>query len=91
MISKDFFLALEDLEREKGISKELFIQELENALACACKNGDSSNPSGTADAAASSQSTGSAATSEPKDSYKEIACEKVVIFKEQQKREIDRK
>lgn len=37
MISKDFFLALEDLEREKGISKELFIQELENALACACK------------------------------------------------------
>ena len=37
MISKDFFLALEDLEKEKGISKELFIQELENALACACK------------------------------------------------------
>ena len=37
MISKDFFLALEDLEKEKGISKEVFIQELENALACACK------------------------------------------------------
>jgi len=37
MISKDFFLALEDLEREKGVSKEVFIQELENALACACK------------------------------------------------------
>ncbi|MBR5145477.1 MAG: transcription termination/antitermination protein NusA [Clostridia bacterium] len=36
-MSKDFFLALEDLEREKGVSKEVFIQELENALACACK------------------------------------------------------
>ncbi len=37
MISKDFFLALDDLEREKGISKEVFIQALENALTFACK------------------------------------------------------
>lgn len=37
MISKDFFLALDDLEREKGISKDVFIQALENALTFACK------------------------------------------------------
>lgn len=37
MISKDFFLALDDLEREKGIEKEVFIQALENALTFACK------------------------------------------------------
>ncbi len=32
MINQDFFLALEDLEREKGISKEEFISALENAM-----------------------------------------------------------
>ena len=37
MISKDFFLALEDLEREKGIKKSVFIEALENALAIAYK------------------------------------------------------
>jgi len=37
MISKDFFLALEDFEREKGISKDVFIDALENALTFACK------------------------------------------------------
>ena len=37
MINKDFFLALEDLESEKGISQEVFIEALENALAIAYK------------------------------------------------------
>lgn len=37
MISKDFFDALDDLEKEKGISKDVFIQALENALTFACK------------------------------------------------------
>ncbi len=37
MNSKDFFLALEDLEREKGIKKEVFIKALEDALAIAYK------------------------------------------------------
>ena len=32
MINQDFFLALDDLEREKGISKEEFISALENAM-----------------------------------------------------------
>lgn len=45
MNSKDFFAALEDLEREKGISKETFIQALESALSIACKKnfGEASN------------------------------------------------
>lgn len=44
MINKDFFLALEDLEREKGISQQAFIEALENALVFAYKKhtGDSS-------------------------------------------------
>lgn len=37
MINKDFFLALEDLEREKGIPPEVFIEALENALVFAYK------------------------------------------------------
>ncbi len=37
MTNKDFFLALEDLESEKGISKETVISALETALAIACK------------------------------------------------------
>lgn len=37
MVNKDFFLALEDLEREKGISPEAFIEALENALVLAYK------------------------------------------------------
>ena len=45
MNSKDFFAALEDLERQKGISKETFIQALESALSIACKKnfGEASN------------------------------------------------
>lgn len=35
MINKDFFDALEELEAEKGIKKEVFIEALENALAAA--------------------------------------------------------
>ena len=35
MINKDFFAALEDLEVEKGIKKEIFIEALQNALAAA--------------------------------------------------------
>ena len=35
MINKEFFAALEDLEAEKGIKKEVFIEALENALAAA--------------------------------------------------------
>ena len=38
MINKDFFLALEDLEREKGIKQEDFISWLETALVTAYKN-----------------------------------------------------
>ncbi len=37
MINQDFFLALEDLEREKGISQAEFISALENALVIAYK------------------------------------------------------
>ena len=37
MISKDFFSALDDFEKEKGIPKESFISALENALTFACK------------------------------------------------------
>lgn len=37
MVNKDFFLALEDLEREKGISPEAFMEALENALVLAYK------------------------------------------------------
>lgn len=37
MINKDFFLALEDLEKEKGIKKEDFISWLETALVSAYK------------------------------------------------------
>ena len=32
MTSKDFFLALDELEKEKGISKEKVIESLETAL-----------------------------------------------------------
>lgn len=44
MINQDFFLALEDLEREKGISREEFISALEDALVIAYKKyaGDAS-------------------------------------------------
>ncbi len=37
MINHDFFAALADLEREKGISQQLFIETLQNALASAYK------------------------------------------------------
>ncbi len=37
MINQDFFLALEELEKQKGISGEEFISALENALAIAYK------------------------------------------------------
>ena len=37
MVNKDFFLALADLEAEKGISESVFIEALQNALACAYK------------------------------------------------------
>ena len=37
MINQDFFLALEDLEKEKGISQAEFISALENALVIAYK------------------------------------------------------
>jgi len=37
MVNKDFFEALEDLEREKKIDKEFFIQALESALTSAYK------------------------------------------------------
>lgn len=45
MTSKDFFLALDELEREKGISKEKVIESLESALTIACKKnfGEASN------------------------------------------------
>ena len=35
MVNKDFFAALADLEREKGIGQEVFIEALSNALASA--------------------------------------------------------
>lgn len=37
MINKDFFAALDDLEREKGIDKSVIVAALENALSFACK------------------------------------------------------
>ena len=37
MINKDFFQALEDLQTQKGIDKEYFIQALESALTSAYK------------------------------------------------------
>ena len=37
MIKKEFFSALEDLEREKGIPQQVFIEALENALVFAFK------------------------------------------------------
>ena len=37
MVNKDFFLALDDLEREKKINKEFFIETLESALTSAYK------------------------------------------------------
>lgn len=37
MINKDFFLALEELERIKGIKKTVFIEALETALTIAYK------------------------------------------------------
>ncbi len=37
MINQDFFLALEDLERQKGISQDVFISALETALVSAYK------------------------------------------------------
>ncbi len=37
MINQDFFLALEDLEKEKGVSQEVFISALETALVSAYK------------------------------------------------------
>ena len=46
MVNKDFFAALADLEREKGIGQEVFIEALSNALASAYKKqffGDAGN------------------------------------------------
>ncbi|MDE7159062.1 MAG: transcription termination/antitermination protein NusA, partial [Clostridiales bacterium] len=37
MVNKDFFSALADLERERGINEEAFIESLGNALASAYK------------------------------------------------------
>lgn len=37
MVNKDFFAALADLEKEKGIPQEVFLEALGNALASACK------------------------------------------------------
>lgn len=37
MVNKDFFLALADLEAEKGISESVFIEALQNALSSAYK------------------------------------------------------
>ena len=37
MTNKDFFAALEDLEKEKGIPQTVFLEALENALVSACK------------------------------------------------------
>ena len=35
MVNKEFFLALEDLEAEKGISSEIFLDALRGALVSA--------------------------------------------------------
>lgn len=45
MVNKDFFQALADLERERGISEDIFIEALSNALASAYKKmlGDEGN------------------------------------------------
>ena len=46
MVNKDFFAALADLEREKGIGQEVFIEALSNSLASAYKKqffGDAGN------------------------------------------------
>ncbi len=37
MVNKDFFVALDDLEKDRGISKEFFIEALESALTAAYK------------------------------------------------------
>ena len=37
MVNKDFFAALADLEKEKGIPQDVFIDALRNALSSACK------------------------------------------------------
>ncbi|MDD3831870.1 MAG: transcription termination factor NusA [Clostridia bacterium] len=37
MKNRDFFLALEDLQREKGIDQDVFMSALEQALTSACK------------------------------------------------------
>ena len=37
MVNKDFFAALEDLEKERGINKEVFVSALETALTSAYK------------------------------------------------------
>ena len=37
MTNKDFFAALADLEKEKGIPRQVFLDALENALVSACK------------------------------------------------------
>ena len=37
MTDKDFFPALEALEKEKGIPQQVFLEALENALVSACK------------------------------------------------------
>jgi N utilization substance protein A len=37
MTNKDFFAALADLEKERGIPQEVFLDALKNALASACK------------------------------------------------------
>lgn len=37
MTNKDFFAALEELEKQKGISQEVFLEALKNALISACK------------------------------------------------------
>ena len=45
MINKDFFQAIEDLDREKGIKQEVLLDTLKNALVFAYKKhtGDSSD------------------------------------------------
>ena len=36
-MKEDFFAALADLEREKGIPQQVFLDALQNALVSACK------------------------------------------------------
>lgn len=43
MINQDFFLALDELERQKGISKEEFLSALQNALCIAYKRNSGEN------------------------------------------------